>query len=243
MKVILNPGHSATAPGWTGADGLTEREVAENVARYLALALSQRMIGAELMQQPPGETTEAVKLLGARIADEPYDVDIVISLHCAWADDPEAYGVRCVYLEGSQESRLLAECLLRHFPRTPWSGAVAGDEPLLRLAHCPAVMVELDYLSNPEVAALMRVETWQQKVAGNLVSGIFGFIGPQDIRIFVNGAEIYSDPAPQEVYNDVMIPAKVLGSALGASVRWDPRRRVVMIDHRAPAPRDDRSGG
>ncbi|NUP98372.1 MAG: N-acetylmuramoyl-L-alanine amidase [Armatimonadetes bacterium] len=229
MKVILNPGHSTTAPGRTGPTGITEREVVEAMARHLATACGQRMIATEIMQQPPGDPQEALRWLAARIADEPYDVDITLSLHCAWAEDPAAYGTRCLYAAGSNESRLLADALLRHFPRTAWSAVDSCDDPVLDHAQCPAVIIELDHLSNPEVEGLMRVESWQRKVAENIVEGIIAFIGPQDIRILVDGAEIYTDPAPQEVYNDVMVPVRVLGTALGAEVRWDPSRRVIRI--------------
>ncbi len=230
MKVILNPAHSSQAPGLIGPTGLTEREVVEAVARHLATALGQRMIQTEIMQPPPGEAEEAAGLLLSRIADEPYDVDLLLSLHCGSHPDSAAYGLCCRYLPGSEESRLLADCLLRAFPRTRWSAALPGDDPLLRRAPCPAVLVELDFLTSPEVEQLMRSPSWQAKVADNLVAGILAFRGPQDIRILVDGAEIYIDPAPQQVYNDVMVPVRVIGWALGAEVHWDPRRRVVRIE-------------
>lgn len=229
MKIILTPGHSTTDPGRVGPGGVTEREVVEDLARLLAAALARRMLTAEIMEQPAGEASEALQWLAHRIGDEPYDIDMVLSLHCAWADDPTAWGPRTLYLRGSEESRLLAECLLRRFPRTPWAVAEAADDPLLRLARCPAVTIEVDHLSHPEVAELMAHESWRRKVAENLVTGILAFIGPQDIRIQVDGREIYTDPAPQEVYNDVLVPVRVLGAALGAEVRWDRRRRVVRI--------------
>lgn len=230
MKVILNPGHSATSPGLRGAAGVLEREVVEAVARHTQAALHRRMVGTEIMQQPPGDPVEAVQLLAARLADEPYDHDMIFSLHCAWNDDPSAYGARCCYLHGSEESRLLAEALLRRFPATAWSVTESVEQhPLLEKAQCPAVILELDHLSNPEVESLMTVDSWRRKIAANLVDGIFDFIGPQDIRILVDGADIYTDPAPQEVYNDVLVPVRVIGSALGAEVRWDPRHRTVTI--------------
>ena len=238
MKVILNPGHSATSPGHTGLHGLTEREVVEAVARELALALGQRMIQTEIMQQPAGDPAAALTRLAARLADEPYDIDMLLSLHCSWSDEPAAYGLRCLYQTGSEESRLLAECLLRRFPRTPWAAVEAVEQTLLREAACPAVLLELDHLSNPEVATLMTEESWCAKVAANLVDGVFAFIGPQDIRVLVDGAQIHLDPAPQEVYNDVLVPVRVLGSALGASVQWDPRRRVVAITTNRDTPAD-----
>lgn len=230
MKVILNPAHGSRSPGLAGPTGLTEREVTEQVARRLATALGQRMIEAEIMQAPPGEPEQSARLLIDRIADQPYDVDLMLSLRCGASDDPAAYGLTCHYLDGSEESRLLAGCLLRRFPRTRWAGASTSDDPLLRFAQFPAVILELDYLTSPEVEALMREESWQVKVADNLVAGILEYRGPQDIRILVDGSEILSDPAPQQVYNDVMVPVRVIGFALGAEVHWDPRRRVVRIE-------------
>ena len=230
MKVILTPGHTLTAPGRTAPDGLTEREVVEGVARHLVSALGRRMVKAEIMAPPAGSPGDAAQSLADRIADEQLDVDMLLVLHCAWNDQPDAYGARCLYPPGSEESRLLAQCLLRRFPRTEWAKAVPGGDTLLGLATCPAVTVELDHLSNPEVAALMRVDDWRRKVADNLVEGVFSFIGPQDIKIVVDGQEIYCDPAPQEVFNDVMVPVRVIASASGARVRWDARRRIVFID-------------
>jgi len=230
MKVILTPGHSATSPGRCGPTGLTEREVVEAVARGLVSALGRRLVNAEIMAPPGGDPAEAIQALADRIADERYDVDMLLSLHCAWSEDASAYGTRSLYPTGSEESRLLAECLLRRFPHTRWACAEPGEDPLLHLAACPSAVIELDHLSNPEVEQLMRLDDWREKVAANLVAGIFSFIGPQDIRVMVDGAEIYSDPAPQEVFNDVMVPVRVIGSALGAKVRWDPRRRVVTIE-------------
>jgi hypothetical protein len=199
------------------------------------------MIDAEIMQQPPGESRESADRLAARIADEPYEVDLLLTLHCAVAADPAAWGTRCLYESGSEDSRLLAECLLRRFPSTPWATVAPSDEPLLAAAGCPAAVVELDHLSNPEVEALMGEASWQAKVADNLVEGIFAFCGPQDIRILVDGTEIYADPAPREVYNDVLVPVRALGAALGAEVKWDPRRRQVTLrtrNHSRPGPKE-----
>ena len=235
MKVVLNPGHSPDAPGLIGPGGLTERQVVEGVARHLSVALGRRMISVEIMQQPPGESQESADQLAARIADEPYEVDLLLALHCASVDDPQAWGTRCLYESGSEDSRLLAECLLRRCPSTHWSAVEPSNEPLLAAAGCPAALIELDHLSNPEVEALMAESSWQAKVADNLVDGIFAFCGPQDIRILVDGAEIYTDPAPREVYNDVLVPVRVLGAALGADVKWDPRRRQVTVRSRNSA--------
>lgn len=232
MKVVVSPGRGAVEAGRRGPAGSTEREVAEAVARRLSAALGRRMISVDIMQPPPGESLESATRLADRIADEPYEVDLLLALQCATSPDPAAWGTRCLYQPGSEDSRLLAECLARRFPNSAWSEVASSDEPLLAAAGCPAAVVEIEHLSNPEVEALMAAGSWQDKVAENLVEGILAFCGPQDIRIVVNGAEIYTDPAPREVYNDVLVPVRVLGAALGAEVTWDPRRRLVSVKTR-----------
>lgn len=232
MKVVLSPGRGAAQGVRYGPGGTSEREVVDAMARRLSTALASRMIGVEIMQPPPGESLESATRLAARIADEPYEVDLLLALRCAFNDDPAAWGTRCLYQAGSEDGRLLAECLARRFPASAWSTVAADDDPLLAAAGCPAAVVELEHLTNPEVESLVAAASWQEKIAANLVEGIFAFCGPQDIRILVDGAEIYTDPAPREVYNDVLVPVRVLGAALGAEVTWDPRHRLVSIRRR-----------
>ncbi|MCC7495628.1 MAG: N-acetylmuramoyl-L-alanine amidase [Fimbriimonadaceae bacterium] len=229
MKIILCPGSGSGAHARRGPAGLPEHEVVDDVASLLSQALAQRLIATEIMQPPAGDAAEAAAAVAVRIADEPYDIDIVLALRTAADPDPAAYGLRVLYLEGSEDSRLLSECLLQAFPRTGWSQLAASADPLLGVARCPSVVVELDHLSNPEVEVLMREPSWRAKVAANLVDGLFSFIGPQDIRVIIDGHEVHVEPAPQVVYNDVLVPVRVLGTALGVQVRWDPRRRLVSI--------------
>jgi len=197
MKVVLSPGRGSDEAVRCGPEGTTEMQVVEAVARRLSAALARRMITVEIMQPPPGESVESATRLAARIADEPFEVDLLLILHCAFDRDPAAWGTRCLYQTGSEDGRLLAECLARRFPSSAWTAVAASDDPLLAAAGCPAAMVELEHLSNPEVEALTAAASWQDKVAANLVEGVFAFCGPQDIRIVVDGAEFYAGPAPR----------------------------------------------
>lgn len=53
----------------------------------------------------------------------------------------------------------------------------------------------------------------------------------ENIRIFVNGKEIYTDVPPQVIEGRTMVPLRAVGEALGADVRWDDTNNVVWIDN------------
>ncbi|AOQ23819.1 hypothetical protein MTAT_14040 [Moorella thermoacetica] len=51
----------------------------------------------------------------------------------------------------------------------------------------------------------------------------------ENIRIFVNGQEVYSDVPPQVVEGRTMVPLRAVGEALGADVRWDDVLSSVIV--------------
>lgn len=51
-----------------------------------------------------------------------------------------------------------------------------------------------------------------------------------NIRIFVNGKEIYTDVSPQIVDGRVMVPARFVAETLGADVNWYDDRNAISIN-------------
>jgi len=234
MKVIINPGHSTTDPGFMGPTGLYEHEVVLAVSHALERALRERQIEAEVLPQPGGNTKWALNHLMQQVNQRGEEIDFFLSLHCAADKQREAYGTRVHYLANSEEGRLLAEKIHQHFPRTAWSKPLPSEDYVLQQAPCTAVIIDVDYLSNADVEMLMRTDPWREKVAENVVEGLFEFIGgSHDIRLFIDGKEVFSDPPPQIVFADVMVPVRLLADAFGAHVEWDREKRILHI-HRHP---------
>jgi hypothetical protein len=50
-----------------------------------------------------------------------------------------------------------------------------------------------------------------------------------DIRIFVNGIQVFSDVPPQSINGRTMVPIRAVSEALGAEVTWDNSTRSVKI--------------
>lgn len=237
MKVIINAGHSSTDPGFMGPTGIYEYDVVAAFCRVLEQTLRERQIAVQIIWQPGGNTQWALNHLVQKI-NEHDDADYLLSIHCAKSEDREAYGTRVIYLPDSEDGKLLAERICKRFPRTLWSGTEAREDYILRQARCTAVLIEMDFISNPEVELLLQTQAWRKKAAQKMVEGIFEDIeSSQDIRLFIDDKEIYADPAPQEVYNDVMVPVRLVAHALGGRVEWDRVHRIVRIHtFRPPSP-------
>ncbi len=54
-----------------------------------------------------------------------------------------------------------------------------------------------------------------------------------NIKIFINGQEIYSDVAPEIKNNRTMVPIRVISENLGMSVEWDANSRSVIINNKS----------
>ncbi|RPF47105.1 copper amine oxidase-like protein [Thermodesulfitimonas autotrophica] len=60
----------------------------------------------------------------------------------------------------------------------------------------------------------------------------FGFAAAgawQNVRLFVNGREIYPDVPPQIINGRTLVPLRAVAEALGADVRWDGNNKTVYV--------------
>ncbi|KYH31130.1 copper amine oxidase N-terminal domain-containing protein [Neomoorella mulderi] len=62
-----------------------------------------------------------------------------------------------------------------------------------------------------------------------LFGGIAVARAGENIRIFVDGKEIYTDVPLQVIEGRTMVPLRAVGEALGADVRWDDANNTVVI--------------
>lgn len=89
----------------------------------------------------------------------------------------------------------------------------------------------------PSEPIIVRGEGEQMKRAAfvAILVGVllfFGFAAAgawQNVRLFVNGREIYPDVPPQIINGRTMVPLRAVAEALGADVRWDDVSNAVII--------------
>lgn len=105
------------------------------------------------------------------------DAQLFLSIHYNAVADPKPRGIETLYYPGSANGKLAAQAFQHALVRQ--TGAVdrglkeRGDLAVLRGTRCPAVLVELGFISNPFEAALIRSEPYQAALAQGLAEGLW----------------------------------------------------------------------
>jgi N-acetylmuramoyl-L-alanine amidase len=192
-RIVVDPGHEANDPGAIGPTGLAERNVNWEMAVRLAELLNQAGATAILTRQslyansegPPGwvpKPGEYSHSLSERAAWS-QGADLFISIHNNWNYDRSISGTTvyvCDKNPNASESRRFASMALSELTLslgTRDMGVRDSNFHVCREALCPAVLVEVMFLSNPiEESYLRQSETWA-KTAQSLFRAVQRYFG------------------------------------------------------------------
>ncbi len=160
MMVFINAGHAPNGHPDPGAcsrsTGLRECDVALKVGELTAKYLNAVGIETVVFQNDA--------LLEVCHRANKLEADLFISIHCNSVESPYAEGTETWYCSGSEDGRLLAECIQDQIVdsmNTVDRGikeAVPGKNGLYVLTNTdmPAVLVELAFISNEDDEKLLR---------------------------------------------------------------------------------------
>jgi N-acetylmuramoyl-L-alanine amidase len=107
--------------------------------------------------------------------------DLLISIHANWVDgNPSARGCEVWFSdEGGpsrvQKSQAAAAAVLRSITRNtqvPSRGVKNKDYVILRRTQCPAILVEMEFLSNPQGAEALGRSEFRQRMAESIAEGM-----------------------------------------------------------------------
>jgi N-acetylmuramoyl-L-alanine amidase len=168
MKIAINGGHyPGRDSGSVGSTGLQEanvnRDMMTRVASYL------RAVGYEVL-----EVQENI-LNKITVASNQFNADLFVAIHCNSFSDIEVKGTEtyCYTLGG--ESEQLGICIQRQIVNSLGMddrGVKTGNFYVLRLTNCPAVLVEMAFISNPEEERLLADEDMCDQFAAAIARGI-----------------------------------------------------------------------
>ena len=192
FMIILDAGHGGMDGGCSAADGKTEKGINLNIL------LSVRDLGRFF-----GYSVEATREKDISIHDKgvtgirnqkvsdmenrlalfnKYGNSVCVSIHQNTFSDPQYSGAQMFYSDKNPYSERLASIMQQKFvgnlqPENQRETKLCGSE-LYLCYYCenPAVMVECGFLSNPEEAAKLTDEGYQQQVAFTIFSGINEFV-------------------------------------------------------------------
>ncbi len=174
MKVCIDAGHGGKDSGAAGR-AVAEKWIALDVARRVAEKLRNSAIEVVLTR----DEDYFVELAERANLSNNAGADIFISIHCNSADE-SARGTEVWIYPGEKKDRRLAEDILRRLvERTGFRDRGVKEEnfAVLRLTKCPAALVELGFISNPQEEQIMKTFDYQDEASTAIVEGIKAYAG------------------------------------------------------------------
>lgn len=189
VVIAVDAGHGGPDGGAVSAEGVAEKEVVLPVALYLrdflqeagALVVMTRETDTDLAA--PGtqwlsrRKTEDL-LARARLVDEK-KADLLISVHANSIPSPRWFGAQTFYHPGREASgrvaALVQEELRAVLANTDRRPKRRSDLYLIRAVHCPAVLVEIGFLSHPREARLLADAGYQRALALAIYRGVLRY--------------------------------------------------------------------
>ena len=176
MKICIDPGHSGPCEPGACAGGVTEADINLQVAKIAARILASRGHEVKLTREKDIDNDDL--LWRAEVAWQ-FRADIFISLHCNAAASPAAHGTEVFYYPTSQGGHALARCLQAALVRncqTEDRGVKTNDEwTVLLETACPAVLVEMAFISNDQDRELLTDRFRQRQIAVGIANGVEDF--------------------------------------------------------------------
>jgi N-acetylmuramoyl-L-alanine amidase len=169
--IVVDAGHGGRDPGAVSRTNSYEKTVNLSVARKLALLLRRRGLQVVMTR----DSDRFVELEDRAAIANRYNARLFVSIHADSFPQSSRRGYT-VYVSRSASlaSRRAASAISKAMGRTGLSsqGIQRADYRVLVQTRCPAVLVELGYLSNYREAKLLSSGSFQSQLAAALANGI-----------------------------------------------------------------------
>lgn len=185
MRIAIDAGHGGYDSGAVAPDGTKEKDIALQYAKDLAVILKD--IGHEVMLTRVNDDFVGLTLRANRADD--WNADALISLHANAAGNTAAHGAWIIYDDRTAVDKgiALAEAIfneLLHVPDitdedpeaeiypdgSPWVGG--RQLAVISKTKCPAVLVELGFLTNPEDLEDLLTDDIRTRVCKAIARGV-----------------------------------------------------------------------
>ena len=185
--IVLDAGHGGLDPGKVGVNDVLEKDI--NLAIVLKLKPLLEDYGFTVHL-----TRDSDKILGPANSSRPKRDDMIarvdmvkelnpyftISIHQNSFPTPSVNGPQVFYYKDSEESATMAQIIQNSLnqylnPQKKREPQANANYYLLTRTPTPTVIVECGFLSNPDEAALLATDAYQQKVAEAVFMGVVSY--------------------------------------------------------------------
>ena len=174
MRICIDAGHGGTDPGAIGKVPTRLEEKAFNLA--VAVLLEEELVarGHEVVMTRRQDRT--LSLTGrARFANR-FEVELFVSIHANAAASPAPEGIEVFCFPGSVGGTRFAtavqESLMATFPDHRDRGVKEANFTVLRKTLMPAILVECEFLTNPQQLEFLASEERQGELAQAMADSI-----------------------------------------------------------------------
>ena len=189
LVIAVDPGHGGVDPGAIGPDGLLEKDIVLDIAlrlrtllqsagatvvmtRETDIDLSDAALGRQYTKRKRQDLERRVKLINESNAA------LLISIHVNSMASARWSGAQVFYHQDAPEGRRLAEAIqyvLREHLQNTTRQIATGDFYITRASDCPAVLVEVGFISNPTEARLLASADYRAQLAAAIFGGLLHY--------------------------------------------------------------------
>lgn len=186
--VVIDVGHGGIDSGKVSKDGILEKDVNLAIAKKLKTLLEKEDVTVTLTRDSDcglyqeGDSNKKVADLQNRCAlIEKVKPDCTVSIHQNSFSSPDVKGAQVFYYGqsagGETLARLVQSSLIERADSENHRQAKANESYyLLKRTVSPTVIVECGFLSNPQEAALLVSEDYQNRIVWAIHMGVMEFL-------------------------------------------------------------------
>lgn len=175
MRICVDPGHGGKDPGAVGR--CENKDLCEHdITLQICLHLEEMLHNAGHLTYLTRRIDRNLSLPARSQFANRYHADLFLSIHCNAAYQNTAAGIETWIHPFSSVGRKYADpiqaSLTATFSNHKDRGVKEADFHVLRETVMPAVLVETEFISNPEQAVFLSKNENQRKIAQAIVEGI-----------------------------------------------------------------------
>lgn len=176
MKAVINYGHGPKNigydPGAIGPTGYQEATETREVGGKVVAKLKDN--GWDVLAIQDGDLEDVTNQSNA------FGADYFISIHADSFSDPSAHGTTSYALSAGGKGERIARGIQSELVAATGltdRGVKFANYWVLKYTDCPAVLIEIGFISNPAEEALMKRDAWDELVASAICRGFSRAVG------------------------------------------------------------------
>jgi len=177
--VIVDAGHGGEDPGAVGQNGLKESEVALKVA-YLVGYKLKKMGARVVLTRPTNEFITLKERVEIAKEGENREADCFVSIHCNAVANRDVSGIETYHYRNSSTGPELADSIqtsiMALFDENKDRGVKGAGLYVTKYTPMPAVLTELEFISNPEMEKKFKNPNIIYKYTEAISEGIIDYI-------------------------------------------------------------------